>query len=144
MRPVTPARLAPLRSRPGTGGSRLWSPTESPRASATFKSVAGAVKTAVNIKLLTTFLCSFNNFCWLHSCLVKKYGSVVVIPPIPESVLYGDLEDELIEKRRVGFQKFASRISRHPVLSISEAWKLFITETNNKVSAVIKNMQLKK
>ena len=76
---------------------------------------------------------SFQHFSWLHGCLVTKYGSVVVIPPIPESVLYGDLEDELIEKRRVGFQKFASRICRHPVLSNSEAWKLFITETHDKV-----------
>ena len=76
---------------------------------------------------------SFQNFCWLHGCLVAKYGSVVVIPPIPERVLYGDLEDELIEKRRVGFQKFVCRICRHPVLSTSEAWKLFITETNDKV-----------
>ena len=75
----------------------------------------------------------FQNFCWLHGCLIAKYGSVVVIPPIPERVLYGDLEDELIEKRRVGFQKFVRRICDHPVLSISEAWKLFITETNEKV-----------
>lgn len=82
---------------------------------------------------MTTLQNSYHNFSWLHGCLVTKYGSVVVIPPIPESVLYGDLEDELIEKRRLGFQKFASRICRHPVLSNSDAWKLFITETNDKV-----------
>ena len=82
---------------------------------------------------MTTSQHSFQHFSWLHGCLVTKYGSVVVIPPIPESVLYGDLEDELIEKRRIGFQKFASRICRHPVLSNSEAWKLFITETHDKV-----------
>ena len=90
-------------------------------------------KQTLIFELMTSLLNSFHNFSWLHGCLVTKYGSVVVIPPIPESVLYGDLEDELIEKRRIGFQKFASRICRHPVLSNSEAWKLFLTETNDKV-----------
>ena len=76
----------------------------------------------------------FKHFNWLHKQLVNKFGNIIVIPPIPTSQLMGTLEEELIEKRRQGFQQFVNRICQHPILSISSVWKHFITETDEKVS----------
>ena len=57
---------------------------------------------------------------------------ILIIPALPEKVLVGANDDDIIEKRRVGFQNFVDRICRHPILSTSSVWKLFITETDEK------------
>ena len=69
---------------------------------------------------------------WLHERLDKRYGLILIIPALPEKVLVGANDDDIIEKRRVGFQNFVDRICRHPILSTSSVWKLFITETDEK------------
>ena len=38
----------------------------------------------------------YKHFNWLHKQLVNKFGSIIVIPPIPTSQLMGTLEEELI------------------------------------------------
>ena len=74
----------------------------------------------------------YKHFDWLHERLVKKFGSIIPIPPLPEKQAVGRFEEDLIEHRRIQLQSFADRICRHPVLSTSEVWKHFITETDDK------------
>ena len=84
----------------------------------------------------------YKHFNWLHKQLVNKFGNIIVIPPIPTSQLMGTLEEELIEKRRQGFQKFVNRVCQHPILSISSVWKHFLTETDEKVSIQFPNIYI--
>ena len=45
----------------------------------------------------------------------------------------GGTEDDILEVRRQELQSFVDRVNLHPVLSASNIWKLFISETNDKV-----------
>merc|ERR550517_2326639 len=44
----------------------------------------------------------------------------------------GGTEDDILEVRRQELQSFVDRVNLHPVLSASNIWKLFISETNDK------------
>lgn len=97
----------------------------------------GGLKAYMNYPLTPSFsniqvLRRYKHFDWLHERLTAKYGAVVALPPLPEKQVTGRFEEELIETRRVQLQSFASRISRHPVLSESHVWRHFISETEDK------------
>ena len=63
---------------------------------------------------------------------MKKFGMIITIPPLPEKQVTGRFEEDLIEHRRIQLQSFADRICQHPVLSTSEVWKHFLSETDDK------------
>ena len=66
---------------------------------------------------------------------------MIVIPPIPEWNMAGGKEDDVLEVRRQELQSFVDRVNLHPVLSFSNIWKLFISETNDKVRSNIRSGQ---
>jgi len=74
----------------------------------------------------------YKHFDWLHERLSKKYGMVIPIPPLPDKQVVGRFEEDLVELRRIQLQSFTDRICRHPILSRSEVWNHFITETDDK------------
>jgi len=74
----------------------------------------------------------YKHFDWLYHVLVKKFGGVIAIPPLPEKQVAGRFDEDLIEHRRIELQSFTDRICRHPVLAGSEVWKHFVSETDEK------------
>ena len=52
----------------------------------------------------------YKHFDWLHERLVKKYGMIITIPPLPEKQVTGRFVEDLIEHRRIQLQSFADRI----------------------------------
>jgi len=74
----------------------------------------------------------YKHFDWLHQQLVKKFGGVIAIPPLPVAQVTGRFDEDLIEHRRIELQSFTDRICRHPVLAGSEVWKHFVSETDEK------------
>jgi len=97
----------------------------------------GGIKTFVTYGLTPSFNNikvnrRFNQFDWIHQRLVAKYGSIIVIPPLPGRELGGKFEEGLLEKRQQGFQTFVNRICCHPVLSNCELWMSWITITDDK------------
>ena len=77
----------------------------------------------------------FNQFDWIQQRLQAKYGSIIVIPPLPGRELGGKFEEGLLEKRQQGFQSFVNRICEHPVLANCDLWMSWITTTDDKVSS---------
>jgi len=74
----------------------------------------------------------YKHFDWLHERLTGKFGTIIAIPPLPEKQVTGRFEEDLIEHRRIELQSFVDRICRHPVLTNSQVWKHFLTETEDK------------
>jgi hypothetical protein len=48
-------------------------------------------------------------------------------------LLTGCFEEDLIKHRRIEFQSFVDRVRHHPVLSNSDGWKHFLTQTDEKM-----------
>lgn len=97
----------------------------------------GGMKTFIEYAVIPSFskkqvFRRYKHFDWLHERLVKKFGMIAAIPPLPEKQVTGRFEEDLIEHRRVQLQSFVDRICRHPMLSTSEVWMHFLTETNDK------------
>ncbi|KAI9597349.1 hypothetical protein BDF19DRAFT_420754 [Syncephalis fuscata] len=76
----------------------------------------------------------YQDFAWLHSVLAVEYPQCIISPP-PEKYRMGYLtgnrfDDEFIEKRRAGLERFIRRIARHPLLQLNEHVKQFLTTPN--------------
>lgn len=67
----------------------------------------------------------FKDFCWLEEELIKKFPGCI-IPPIPDKKQIGKFDDEFVETRRRGLEKFLQRIGAHEDLSESSAFVTFL------------------
>lgn len=97
----------------------------------------GGIKNFVEYPVTPSFsniqvLRRYKRFDWLYEQLDRKFGATIAIPPLPDKNLGSKFEEELIALRRIELQSFVDRVGRHPVLANSEAWKHFITETDEK------------
>ena len=70
----------------------------------------------------------YSDFDWLLERLRSDHKDCVV-PPLPPKQLVGALEDDFIESRRRGLQRFLSRVAGHPKLSLNTDFELFMTAT---------------
>ncbi|KAJ3119992.1 Vacuolar protein sorting-associated protein 5 [Nowakowskiella sp. JEL0407] len=52
----------------------------------------------------------------------------VVIPPVPEKQAVGRFEDDFLEARRSGLEKFLRKVTRHEILQEDEDLKIFLEE----------------
>ena len=43
----------------------------------------------------------YKHFAWLYERLVGKFGTIIAIPPLPEKLLTGMFDDDLMENRRI-------------------------------------------
>ncbi|KAJ9057825.1 Sorting nexin mvp1 [Entomophthora muscae] len=68
----------------------------------------------------------YSEFHALYCFFIEKYP-YRLIPDIPPKRL--GVNDEFLEKRRKGLLRFMTFISNHPVLSIDERFKAFLTDT---------------
>ena len=67
----------------------------------------------------------FKDFCWLEEELIKKFPGCV-IPPIPDKKQIGKFDDEFIETRRRGLEKFLQRVGAHEDLCEASAFVTFL------------------
>ncbi|KAI7902798.1 uncharacterized protein BX663DRAFT_70320 [Cokeromyces recurvatus] len=72
----------------------------------------------------------FQDFVWLHNVLYTQFPACFV-PPLPDKhrleYVKGDrFGSEFIEKRRLSLEIFIQRIARHPILSHSEVFTMFL------------------
>ncbi|KAK7019666.1 hypothetical protein SK128_021356 [Halocaridina rubra] len=74
----------------------------------------------------------YKQFDWLHKQLKTIYP-LIVLPPLPEKHILGNLEESVVNHRTYMLQVWLNRICRHPVLSHCEMFQLFITVSNEKL-----------
>ncbi|KAI9145997.1 Vps5 C terminal like-domain-containing protein [Paraphysoderma sedebokerense] len=67
----------------------------------------------------------YSDFLWLFNRLVTKYPGVIV-PPVPEKQSIGRFQDDFVENRRLGLERFVNRIAHHPRLYNDDDFKLFL------------------
>ena len=82
----------------------------------------------------------YSDFDWLLERLRSDHKDCVV-PPLPPKQLVGALEDEFIESRRRGLQRFLSKVASHTKLSQSQHFRIFLTESDEKFAAT-RNLNL--
>jgi sorting nexin-9/18/33 len=68
----------------------------------------------------------YKHFEWLHKILSKKF-SFVCLPVLPEKQANGRFEDRFIERRKYLLTRYLDRLNRHPLISTSKVFKLFVT-----------------
>ncbi|CAK8697762.1 unnamed protein product [Clavelina lepadiformis] len=73
----------------------------------------------------------FKHFDWLYEQLVRKFGVVISVPPLPDKQITGRYEEDFIEERRKQLELWINRISLHPVISPSEVLQHFIKSQDN-------------
>jgi len=75
----------------------------------------------------------FKHFDWLREQLIRIYPCVT-IPPIPgkEMKLKGKFDQDFVQQRTQGLQKFLDRIAVHPVLGVCPVVKHFLTAVEQK------------
>ncbi|XP_028255989.1 sorting nexin-9-like [Parambassis ranga] len=69
----------------------------------------------------------YKHFDWLYERLLEKFGSLLPIPSLPDKQVTGRFEDDFIRMRMERLQAWMTRMCRHPVVSQSEVFQLFIT-----------------
>uniref|UniRef100_A0A668A9C2 Sorting nexin 9 n=1 Tax=Myripristis murdjan TaxID=586833 RepID=A0A668A9C2_9TELE len=69
----------------------------------------------------------YKHFDWLYERLLEKFGSATPIPCLPDKQVTGRFEEEFIRMRMERLQAWMSRMCRHPVVSQSHVFQLFIT-----------------
>ncbi|XP_061890979.1 sorting nexin-9b isoform X1 [Entelurus aequoreus] len=74
----------------------------------------------------------YKHFDWLYERLLDKFGSAIPIPSLPDKQVTGRFEEEFIKMRMERLQGWMSRMCRHPVLSCSEVFQLFLTYKDEK------------
>ncbi|KAJ1978004.1 Vacuolar protein sorting-associated protein vps5 [Dimargaris verticillata] len=71
----------------------------------------------------------YRDFHWLFTQLHQSNPGVI-IPPVPEKQSLGRFQDEFVENRRHGLEKFLKRVATHPLLNDHPDFKLFLTSEN--------------
>ncbi|XP_053097995.1 sorting nexin-9b isoform X1 [Pangasianodon hypophthalmus] len=74
----------------------------------------------------------YKHFDWLYERLLEKFGSAIPIPSLPDKQVTGRFEEEFIKMRMERLQAWMSRMCRHPVVSNSEVFQLFLTYKDEK------------
>ncbi|XP_051511261.1 sorting nexin-9-like isoform X1 [Myxocyprinus asiaticus] len=74
----------------------------------------------------------YKHFDWLYERLLDKFGSAIPIPSLPDKQVTGRFEEEFIKMRMERLQGWMTRMCRHPVVSCSEVFQLFLTYRDEK------------
>ncbi|XP_062858477.1 sorting nexin-9b isoform X2 [Trichomycterus rosablanca] len=74
----------------------------------------------------------YKHFDWLYERLLDKFGSAIPIPSLPDKQVTGRFEEEFIKMRMERLQAWMSRMCRHPIVSNSEVFQLFLTYKDEK------------
>ncbi|XP_027011182.1 sorting nexin-9b isoform X1 [Tachysurus fulvidraco] len=74
----------------------------------------------------------YKHFDWLYERLLEKFGSAIPIPSLPDKQVTGRFEEEFIKMRMERLQAWMSRMCRHPVVSNSDVFQLFLTYKDEK------------
>ncbi|XP_072217916.1 sorting nexin-9b isoform X1 [Leuresthes tenuis] len=74
----------------------------------------------------------YKHFDWLYERLLDKFGSAIPIPSLPDKQVTGRFEEEFIKMRMERLQGWMTRMCRHPVISCSEVFQLFLTYKDEK------------
>ncbi|XP_030578018.1 sorting nexin-9b isoform X1 [Archocentrus centrarchus] len=74
----------------------------------------------------------YKHFDWLYERLLEKFGSAIPIPSLPDKQVTGRFEEEFIKMRMERLQGWMIRMCRHPVVSSSEVFQLFVTYKDEK------------
>ncbi|XP_052391223.1 sorting nexin-9-like isoform X1 [Carassius gibelio] len=74
----------------------------------------------------------YKHFDWLYERLLEKFGSAIPIPSLPDKQVTGRFEEEFIKMRMERLQGWMSRMCRHPVVSSSEVFQLFLSYKDEK------------
>uniref|UniRef100_A0A672IET0 Sorting nexin n=1 Tax=Salarias fasciatus TaxID=181472 RepID=A0A672IET0_SALFA len=69
----------------------------------------------------------YKHFDWLYERLLDKYRSAIPIPSLPDKQVTGRFEEEFIKMRMERLQGWMTRMCRHPVISNSEVFQLFLS-----------------
>uniref|UniRef100_A0A673ZWE5 Sorting nexin 9a n=1 Tax=Salmo trutta TaxID=8032 RepID=A0A673ZWE5_SALTR len=74
----------------------------------------------------------YKHFDWLYERLLEKFGSAIPIPSLPDKQVTGRFEEEFIKMRMERLQGWLCRMCRHPVVSNSDVFQLFLTYRDEK------------
>ncbi|XP_056150290.1 sorting nexin-9b isoform X2 [Lampris incognitus] len=74
----------------------------------------------------------YKHFDWLYERLLDKFGSAIPIPSLPDKQVTGRFEEEFIKMRMERLQGWMTRMCRHPVISSSDVFQLFLTYKDEK------------
>ncbi|XP_074471996.1 sorting nexin-9b isoform X1 [Sebastes fasciatus] len=74
----------------------------------------------------------YKHFDWLYERLLDKFGSAIPIPSLPDKQVTGRFEEEFIKMRMERLQGWMIRMCRHPVVSNSEVFQIFLTYKDEK------------
>ncbi|XP_072298396.1 sorting nexin-9b isoform X4 [Eucyclogobius newberryi] len=74
----------------------------------------------------------YKHFDWLYERLLDKFGSAIPIPSLPDKQVTGRFEEEFIKMRMERLQGWMTRMCRHPVVSCSDVFQLFLTYKDEK------------
>ncbi|XP_015207357.1 sorting nexin-9a isoform X1 [Lepisosteus oculatus] len=74
----------------------------------------------------------YKHFDWLYERLLDKFGSAIPIPSLPDKQVTGRFEEEFIKMRMERLQGWMTRMCRHPVISYSEVFQLFLSFKDEK------------
>ncbi|XP_024147105.1 sorting nexin-9b isoform X1 [Oryzias melastigma] len=74
----------------------------------------------------------YKHFDWLYERLLDKFGSAIPIPSLPDKQVTGRFEEEFIKMRMERLQGWMTRMCRHPVISNSEVFQLFLSYKDEK------------
>lgn len=74
----------------------------------------------------------YKHFDWLYERLLDKFGSAIPIPSLPDKQVTGRFEEEFIKMRMERLQGWMTRMCRHPVVSNSDVFQLFLSYKDEK------------
>ncbi|KAG7508164.1 sorting nexin-9 isoform X1 [Solea senegalensis] len=74
----------------------------------------------------------YKHFDWLYERLLDKFGSAIPIPSLPDKQVTGRFEEEFIKMRMERLQGWMTRMCRHPIISCSDVFQLFLTYKDEK------------
>ena len=95
---------------------------------------------AANFKPLSSVQRRFNHFVWLFNELTNANPGIIV-PPIPDKQAIGRFDSDLVDTRRIQFERFLQRVFATPALYTSSDLKIFV-EADSIEQAVQKKIQL--
>ncbi|XP_062323243.1 sorting nexin-9b isoform X3 [Osmerus eperlanus] len=74
----------------------------------------------------------YKHFDWLYERLLDKFGSAIPIPSLPDKQVTGRFDEEFIKMRMERLQGWMIRMCRHPVVSNSDVFQLFLNYKDEK------------
>ncbi|XP_056620187.1 sorting nexin-9b isoform X2 [Triplophysa dalaica] len=74
----------------------------------------------------------YKHFDWLYERLLDKFGSAIPIPCLPDKQVTGRFEEEFIKMRMERLQGWMTRMCRHPIVSSSDVFQLFVSYKDEK------------